>query len=111
VNQLDRTVFELNPRAFRRVATYRVGNGADAIAFGHGSLWVANTSDGTISRLDPATGAAVTIPLAGTPTGIAVGRAGVWITTAAGELLLVDGAGNPSATALRVSPSAEAVSG
>lgn len=94
VNQLDRTVFELNPRAFRRVATFRVGNGADAIAFGHGSLWVANTSDGTISRLDPATRAAVRIPLAGTPTGIAVGRAGVWITTAAGELLLVDGAGN-----------------
>jgi DNA-binding SARP family transcriptional activator/ABC-type transport system substrate-binding protein len=90
VNQLDRTVFELNPSAFRRVATFRVGNGADAIAFGHGSLWVANTSDGTISRIDPATGAAATIPLAGAPLAVAVARAGVWVATSAGQLLLVD---------------------
>jgi peptide/nickel transport system substrate-binding protein len=113
VNQLDRTVFELNPRAFRRVATFRVGNGADGIAFGHGSLWVANTSDGTISRIDPATGAAVTIPLAGTPTGIAVGRAGIWVTTSAGQLLLVDVVDNRVTRAISIGngPAGVAVGG
>jgi ABC-type transport system substrate-binding protein/DNA-binding SARP family transcriptional activator len=113
VNQLDRTVFELNPRAFRRVATFRVGNGADAIAFGRGSLWVANTSDGTISRIDPATGAAVTIPLAGTPTGVALGGDGVWVTTSAGQLLLVDGASNRVTRAISIGngPAGVAVGG
>jgi ABC-type transport system substrate-binding protein/DNA-binding SARP family transcriptional activator/streptogramin lyase len=111
VNQLDRTVFELNPRAFRRVATFRVGNGADAVAFGHGSLWVANTSDGTISRIDPATGTAATIPLAGTPSGLAVGREGVWVTTSAGQLVLVDAAGNGVTRAISIGngPAAVAV--
>jgi ABC-type transport system substrate-binding protein/DNA-binding SARP family transcriptional activator len=92
VNQLDRTVFALNPRTFRRLATFRAGNGADAVAFGHGSLWVANTSDGTVSRIDPGTGTASTIPLTGTPLAVAVGRAGVWVTTSTGELLLIDAA-------------------
>ena len=113
VNQLDRTVFELNPRAFRRVATFRVGNGADAIAFGHGSLWVANTSDGTISRIDPATGTAATIPLAGAPLGLAVGRTGVWVTTSAGQLLLLDAGGNRVTRAISIGngPTGVAVGG
>jgi peptide/nickel transport system substrate-binding protein len=113
VNQLDRTVFELNPRAFRRVATFRVGNGADAIVLGRGSLWVANTSDGTISRINPATGAAATIPLAGTPTGMAVGPDGVWITTSAGQLLLVDPADNLVTRAISIGngPAGVAVGG
>jgi peptide/nickel transport system substrate-binding protein len=113
VNQLDRTVFELNPRAFRRVATFRVGNGADAIAFGRGSLWVANTSDGTISRVDTATRRTATIPLPATPTGIAAGREGVWVTTSAGQLLLVDAAGDRVTRAISIGngPAAVAVGG
>jgi peptide/nickel transport system substrate-binding protein len=109
VNQLDRTVFEVNPRAFRRVSTFRVGNGADAIAFGHGSLWVANTIDGTISRIDPTTGRAATIPLAGAPVGVAVGHAGVWVTTSAGQLLLVDVAGNRVSRAISIGNGAAGV--
>ena len=109
VNQLDRTVFEVNPRAFRRVSTFRVGNGADAIAFGHGSLWVANTTDGTISRIDPTTGRAATIPLAGAPVGVAVGHAGVWVTTSAGQLLLVDVAGNRVSRAISIGNGAAGV--
>jgi ABC-type transport system substrate-binding protein/DNA-binding SARP family transcriptional activator len=113
VNQLDRTVFELNPRAFRRVATFRVGNGADAIAFGHGSLWVANTGDGTISRIEPATGTAATIPLVGTPLGLTVGREGVWVTTSGGQLLLVDVATNRVTRAIPIGngPAGVAVGG
>ena len=53
VNQLDRTVSEVNPRALRVVRPIQVGNGAGAIAFGHGSVWVANATDYSLSRIDP----------------------------------------------------------
>ena len=91
VNQLDRTVSEINPRAFRQVAQFRVGNGAGAVAYGDGSLWVANAVDDTISRINPNSEAVATIPLSGQPGGIAVGREGVWVTSVStGQLLLVD---------------------
>src|SRR5204863_3301543 len=45
VNQLDRTVSEVNPQALRVVRPIQVGNGADAIAFGHGSVWLAIATD------------------------------------------------------------------
>jgi ABC-type transport system substrate-binding protein/DNA-binding SARP family transcriptional activator/streptogramin lyase len=95
VNQLDRTVSEINPRALRQVASFQVGNGADAVAFGFGSAWVTNVIDDTVSRVDPDTGKVVTIPLAGQPGGIAVGREGVWVTSeSTGQLLLVNPASN-----------------
>jgi DNA-binding SARP family transcriptional activator len=75
VNQLDRTVSEVNARARKEVDTFPVGNGADAIAFGHRSVWVANGTDGTLTRIDPAgsTGPK-TIPLVGTPQALRLGR-------------------------------------
>lgn len=59
------TVSQINPSAFRQVATFRVGIGADAIVFGDRSLWIANITDETVSRIDPATGTVATIALAG----------------------------------------------
>jgi ABC-type transport system substrate-binding protein/DNA-binding SARP family transcriptional activator/streptogramin lyase len=91
VNQLDRTVSEINPQALRQVGTIQVGTGAGAIAFGHGSIWVANATDYTLSRIDPNSGAVTTIPLAGEPGGIAAGDRGIWVSsTSTGQLLLVD---------------------
>src|SRR5919204_2564168 len=91
VNQLDRTVSEINPRALRQVGKSQVGNGAGAIAFGHGSIWVANATDYTLSRIDPDSGGVKTIPLAGEPGGIAAGEQGMWVSsTSTGQLLLVD---------------------
>jgi ABC-type transport system substrate-binding protein/DNA-binding SARP family transcriptional activator len=95
VNQLDRTVSEINPRALRQVGTVQVGNGAGAIAFGHGSIWVANATDYTLSRIDPESGDVTTIPLAGEPGGIAAGKQGMWVSsTSTGQLLLVDANSN-----------------
>ena len=49
-----------------------VGARPGAVAFGSGSLWVANLDDQTISRIDPRTLRTLrTIPVAGPPTGIA----------------------------------------
>jgi peptide/nickel transport system substrate-binding protein len=92
VNQLDRTVSEVNPAGLKQVATIAVGNGPSAISFGAGSVWVANATDNTISRIDPAAGAVVaTIGLgAGVPEGVAAGKSRVWVTSSTGQLLLVD---------------------
>ena len=91
VNQLDRTVSEVNPQALRVVRPIQVGNGAGAIAFGHGSVWVANATDYSLSRIDPESGHVKTIPLAGAPGGIAASQRGMWVSSAStGQLLLVD---------------------
>jgi hypothetical protein len=119
VNQLDRTVPEVNPCAHRQVATIPVGNGAVAIAYGFGSVWVANTTDDTISRINATTSEpAATVPLVGTPDSIAVGPQGIWVTSfSTGQLLLVDPFSNQvsrrfrSETARGVSRLAPAASG
>jgi peptide/nickel transport system substrate-binding protein len=91
VNQLDRSVSEVNPEALRAVRPIQVGNGAGAIAFGHGSVWVANATDYSLSRIDTDSGHVTTIPLAGEPGGIAASRQGVWVSsTSTGQLLLVN---------------------
>jgi len=91
VNQLDRTVSEVNPQALRAVRPIQVGNGAGAIAFGHGSVWVANATDYSLSRIDADSGHVTTIPLAGEPGGLAVAPQGLWVSSpSTGQLLLVD---------------------
>lgn len=53
------------PVVGRLTATIPVGADPKAIAVGHGSVWLQNDDDGTISRIDPATNAIVaTIPIA-----------------------------------------------
>ena len=50
---------------------------------GHGSVWVANSGDGTVSRIDPVSGRVIaTIDVGGSPTGLAVADDGVWVTVA-----------------------------
>jgi YVTN family beta-propeller protein len=91
VNQLDRRVSEINPRALALVGSFSVGNGASAAAFGDGSLWVANTIDDSVSRINPNTGKVSTIPLAGQPAGIAVSHEGIWVADhSTDQLLLID---------------------
>ena len=41
----------------RVVQTIPVGNGPTGVAVGDGSVWVANASDGTLSRIDAVSGA------------------------------------------------------
>ena len=45
---------------------------------------VANSGDGTVSRIDPAAyGVAAKIEVGGRPSGVAVGSGGVWVTVQA----------------------------
>ena len=60
-----------------------VGGWLTWIAVGHGAVWVANSLDGTVSRIAPSSGiAALTIPVGNGPYAIAVGRDGVWVSRA-----------------------------
>jgi ABC-type transport system substrate-binding protein len=63
------------------VQTFQVGNGPDGIAYGGGSIWVANGLDGTVTQIDPRTDTVVApaIRVGNGPTGIAAGDGYVWI--------------------------------
>ena len=57
-----------------------VGARPSAVAFGSGSLWVANLDDQNISRVDPGSLRTVRdIPVRGSPTGIATTVGAVWV--------------------------------
>ena len=69
-------------RARRR--TIGVGLGPTAVAVGSGAVWVANTTDRTISRIDPATNQVVgTIEIGDAPYGVAVDDGLVWVAVQA----------------------------
>ena len=64
----------------RILAEVNTGNRPDAIAFGEGALWVANTGDDTVSRIDPDTRLVIqTIDVGSGPSGLATGFGSVWV--------------------------------
>jgi YVTN family beta-propeller protein len=63
-----------------------VGDGPVDVAVGAGGVWVANSRDGTVSRIDPQSNKViVTIEVGGSPQGIAVGAGAVWVSVQARE--------------------------
>ena len=51
------------------------------VAFGAGSLWVANTVDGTVMRVDPTNGRILaTIQVGGTPFDVTFAHGLAWVT-------------------------------
>jgi YVTN family beta-propeller protein len=80
----------------RVVAAIPVGDRPGGIAFGSGSLWVANLGDQTISRVDPNSRRTLPmIPVAGPPTGIAAGPRGMWVVESAGTSSVLVGRVDP----------------
>ncbi|MEO8517839.1 MAG: ABC transporter substrate-binding protein [Dermatophilaceae bacterium] len=61
-------------------ATVPVGTDPTGLAYGGGSLWVANRSDGTVSRIDPATHTVIdTIEVGAYPEALTVTAGDVWV--------------------------------
>ena len=61
-----------------------MGASPAGIAVGDGAVWVANTADGTVSRIDPQTNKVVkTITVGGSPQAIAFAAGKVWVTVQA----------------------------
>jgi YVTN family beta-propeller protein len=60
----------------------RVGRAPAEIAYGEGSVWVANRGDGTISQINPVRPRVTrTIHVGYRPAGLAAGAGAVWVTT------------------------------
>ena len=69
-----------------RITTqYAVGRGPTALAAGAGSVWVANSQDGTVARLIPGGEQVVTIDVGGEPAGLAFGAGSLWVTDGSGR--------------------------
>ena len=80
-----RTLTKLDPRSVATTSTFAVGKGPVAISVDQEAVWVANSRDGTVSRIDPGRGptATRTIRLGQTPGGVVAAYGAVW--TSPGE--------------------------
>jgi hypothetical protein len=58
-----------------------IGNGPQGVAVGGGSVWVANTPDGTVTRFDPGNGRIRKLAVGEAPTGVAYGDGGPWVAS------------------------------
>src|SRR5262249_59480970 len=73
------TVSRIDPGTNSVVQEIGVGNEPLGIVYAAGSLWVANTGDGTITRIDPESGRRIeTFEVAA--TGLALGAGTLWAT-------------------------------
>jgi len=84
----DGVVLRIDPDSGRVGTSVPAGNAPSAIAAGAGSVWVTNSSDGTVTRIDPATLVATTIPVGHGPAAVAVNAAGAWIANAGDDTLV-----------------------
>ncbi|MGZ8649579.1 MAG: protein kinase domain-containing protein [Solirubrobacteraceae bacterium] len=72
--------FEPGPDPIAR--SIDVGSGSGFIAFGAGAVWVANYTDGTVSRIDPRTNRVTSRRPIGPVQALAVGEGAAWVTVA-----------------------------
>ncbi|MDX6408732.1 MAG: hypothetical protein QOE13_1803, partial [Gaiellaceae bacterium] len=80
------SLVKIDPKTNRVVEVIRVGRLPVATALTHGFVWVVNTSDSTLTRVDTSSGDAQTIGGLNNPAGIAADAKGnVWVTTATYE--------------------------
>jgi class 3 adenylate cyclase/streptogramin lyase len=80
-----RTLSKLDPQSTAVTSTFSVGRGPSGVAVGEGAVWVANSLDGTVSRVDESGAPARRIRVGHSPGGIAAEYGGVW--TSPGEPL------------------------
>ena len=71
---------EIDPASGKLVSQTAVGNGPRSIAVGEGAVWVANTVDGTVSRVSPGGGQTDVLHSIGIPSGVATGFGLVWVS-------------------------------
>jgi DNA-binding SARP family transcriptional activator len=92
------SVAVIDPQRSRVVGDVPVGRRPVAIAIGHGSVWVANADDGTVSRIHPDRHEVIrTIGIGAPAIDLAVATDAVWV------------ANGSDGTVSRIDPSADAV--
>ena len=75
------TVAVLDAKTLQVVDSVEVGSDPVAIVFGHGSIWVANAEDDTVSRIDPATREVEDVIGVASPVDLAVGPDAIWVAS------------------------------
>jgi ABC-type transport system substrate-binding protein/class 3 adenylate cyclase/streptogramin lyase len=106
----DGYVSRLDTNSGRGMGSVGVGNSPSAIAAGAGSVWVTNSADGTVTRIDPTTLVPMSIPIGHGPAAVAVNAAGAWIANAGDNTLVrVDTGTNAIAATTRVGDGPTAV--
>ena len=79
---IDDVLARLDPSTGRLARTIHVPRGAEGVAVGGGSVWVASALDGSVSRIDPRSLAILkTIPVEGAPAELTFGLGRIWVTT------------------------------
>ena len=79
----DRTLWRIDPRLHRIVATIRLGFPPAKLAVGEGAVWVTDELDDRLVQVDPDTNRIVRrIPVGRGAGGVAVGADSVWVTGA-----------------------------
>ena len=92
------SVAVIDPQRSRVVGHVLVGRRPVAVAIGHGSVWVANADDGTVSRIDPDRREVIrTIGIGAPAIDLAVATDAVWV------------ANGSDGTVSRIDPSVDAV--
>jgi DNA-binding SARP family transcriptional activator len=92
------SVTVIDPQRSQVVGHVRVGRRPVAVAIGHGSVWVANADDGTVSRIDQERHEVIrTIGIGAPAIDLAVATNAVWV------------ANGSDGTVSRIDPSADAV--
>ena len=62
-------------------ASVRIGSNPSSVAVGGGAVWVANSSDGTITKIDPANATILdTIRVGRSPVDLAYGGGRLWVS-------------------------------
>ena len=85
LNSLDGTISEIASASGKVVNTIAVGNAPSGICIADGAVWVANSDDRAIARVDPRTGRRTKeIPLDTRPTELACGGEAVWASSETG---------------------------
>ena len=73
-------VWRVRPTPAQPQGTFDVGQRPTGIALGAGSVWTANSVDGTVTRIDLRQGTTTTIDVGGTPNDLIVAHGLVWVT-------------------------------
>jgi len=95
----------------RLVVDIPVGTSPTSVAAGGGAVWVTNTADQTVDRIDLRTGSVrQTVRVGDGPSGIAFGRGAVWVANGlAGEVSRIDANTNEVVQTIRVGNSPTAI--
>ena len=97
----DSTLAQVDPDTQKAVGKELTRSIPSGVVYALGSLWLANTSDETVTRFDPATftnGPVARIPIGRQPVAIAYGEGALWTANADHTVTRIDPVSHATAT-------------